>query len=50
MIIGLANILYNSGKYAQAEKLYFRTIQLKPDLEKSYTQLAFIKTVKENKK
>lgn len=30
LLLGLANVLYNSGKYSEAEKIYLRVIEIKP--------------------
>lgn len=49
-MIGLANTEYNLGKYANAAKLYERVVELRPELDKPYQQLAFIKALRENKR
>lgn len=49
-MIGLANALYNKGKYLEAEQIYLRIIELRPDLDKPYQQIAFIKALKQDKK
>lgn len=49
-MLGLANALYNNGKYADAELIYLRVTELRPDLEKPYQQIAFIKALKQDKK
>lgn len=46
LLLGLANALYNSENYTEAEKIYLRVIQLKPELDKPYQQIAFIKALK----
>jgi tetratricopeptide (TPR) repeat protein len=46
LLMGLANTEYNLGKYEEAEKLYRRVVELKPELERSYQQLAFVKALR----
>jgi hypothetical protein len=42
LICSLAHLEYNDKKFTEADKLYRRVIELKPDLEQAYVKISFI--------
>jgi len=42
LMCSLAHLEYNDKKFAEAEKLYMRVIELKPDSDQAYVKISFI--------
>ena len=42
LVCSLAHLEYNDKKFMDAEMLYRRVIELKPDLDQAYVKISFI--------